>query len=327
MSKLSIIIPCYNCVDTLTEAVESCFTQNLNDFEIVMVDDGSTDNTIELIKKLKEKYQVIRIFKHDKNLGGGATRNTAVANTAGEIIFCIDSDDILVPDTLPKMLAQMQQKNCDGVVFSGSYSFSKNKNRNNFNDFKITPNKPISLIDIFSGKSWGVGANFMYTKKAFEKTGGYPTQHSFDTQGYGFRFIASGGIAYVCKDTFFYQRQFADKKSYFERAYLKGEFSIGHAIIFREYIGIFSGRIQKIINDFDIYNKNTLSDNILSRLQSEYARDPDSFFGNNKFTERTPVQIEINKIKIKINSHNHLRPSILFRLVRKVKKIYENLHN
>ena len=76
--KLSIIMPCYNCTATLEEALASIYTQELEmPFEVVMVNDGSTDGTGQLIEELARRYAHIRYVSHDRNRGGGAARNNA----------------------------------------------------------------------------------------------------------------------------------------------------------------------------------------------------------------------------------------------------------
>ena len=88
--KLSIIIPCYNCTSTLEEALSSVYTQNLTTpFEVIMVNDGSTDSTLVLITELSKKYPYITYYNHEKNRGGGATRNTGIAKTTGDLIYCL----------------------------------------------------------------------------------------------------------------------------------------------------------------------------------------------------------------------------------------------
>ena len=86
--RLSIIIPCYNCAETLEEAVDSIYRQALTlPFEIIMVDDCSTDKTVKIMDKLKNRYKETKVFNHEKNQGGGVTRNTAVEKSTGDIIF------------------------------------------------------------------------------------------------------------------------------------------------------------------------------------------------------------------------------------------------
>ncbi|HSQ74487.1 MAG TPA: glycosyltransferase, partial [Bacteroidota bacterium] len=82
--KLSIIVPCYNCEETLGEAVDSVYQQEPEvPFDITMVDDASTDGTYDRMRALAARHPGIRIVKHHRNRGGGATRNTAVAHSDG----------------------------------------------------------------------------------------------------------------------------------------------------------------------------------------------------------------------------------------------------
>ncbi len=330
--KLSIIIPCYNCENTLEEAVNSCYLQGLDKsfFEIILVDDKSTDNTKDVICKISKKYENVKCFYHNENMGGGATRNIAVKNSSFDLIFCLDSDDILEENTLQKMLKCLLEKKSDGIAFFGAYSFSKSKQKNKKIDFALSPDQPISLDYLFSGKAW-VGGNFMYTKKAFDKTGGYPTDHSFDTQGFGFKFLANNLTVYPCPETFLYQRQFADKESYFERAYNSGEFSIGHYLISAEYINVFSERIQKIILNYDIFTKNTLQQNILVDLQNEYKKDPVDFFSKNKSDWiKTNPELEYQKGNF-IQALNYLMASSIDKYNNldfdAMRYVYSVLHN
>ena len=84
--EVTIIIPCYNCAKTLEQAFDSCFVQSIKNLEVVMVDDKSTDNTIDVMQRLAREKTNVKVFFHDKNKGGGATRNTATKNSSSDII-------------------------------------------------------------------------------------------------------------------------------------------------------------------------------------------------------------------------------------------------
>lgn len=276
--ELTIIIPCYNCEKTLREAVQSCFNgQGVDSFEIVMVDDGSTDTTSAIMQSLAREHDNIRAFSHDKNRGGGAARNTAVAHARADIIFCLDGDDVLPERTLSKMLACLRDKKSDGATFCGSYSFKADISKHKKYDFELPLDAPLRLEYLFQGKG-GLGINFMYTKKAFEEAGGYPTDHNFDTQAYGFKFLSSGLVVYACPDTYLYQRQFGDEESYFERAYTSGEFSVGQYMMFKERAHVFSEEVQRFIDEYDIFKNNSIESNIFQGLRALYASDPKGFF-------------------------------------------------
>ena len=287
--EISIIIPCFNCRNTLEESLSSCYRQNLEEngskYEIILVDDKSTDNTLQTIHTLVKKYQKlypnvpIQSIKHSENRGGGSARNSGINISKGKYILCFDSDDILVDNTLPIMIKHLKNTGMDGVTFEGGLSFSKNIHNFKKYTFDVEPTKTINIFDFFDGKNVGVTSNFLYTKDAYFATGGYPTCHNFDTQGFGVNFLMKGFRACICPNAFFYQRQFASNLSYFERSYNSGEFSLGHFFILLETLHILSNRIQQMILNYDIFNKNRLNQkNILSEIVEEHRRNSDSFY-------------------------------------------------
>lgn len=253
--KLSIIIPCFNCEITLQEAVDSCFLQgfSVDEFEIVMVDDKSTDKTFEVMESLARKHNNIRLYQHKKNLGGGAARNTAVKKTNSEFIFCLDSDDLLPPNTLNGMLVYLKEKKSDAVTFNTSINFISNNVENISHTVTMAkPGEQIVFTDLFQTPEamCSLYQVFMLTKDAFKKAGGYPTEHSFDTQGFAWRFISSGLVAYTCPNsTYLLRVQF--KESYYLREYNNGKSNFNWQRIFLEHFQFFSDETQTFIKNFD----------------------------------------------------------------------------
>jgi len=261
---LSIIIPCYNCQDTLEEAVESCFVQGLDNFEIVMVDDGSTDDTRKVMSGIADKHSEIKLFYHDKNKGGGATRNTAVENSQSDVIFCLDSDDILPEGTLSKMLSFMRDKKCDGATVHKSIKFSgKNVEHVHHVDIACDVDKKISLASMLSVKKEFVPiyVNFMYTKRAFDKLGGYPVSHGYDTQGFAWRFVCVGLVAYVCPGAEYLHRV-NYSESYFLREYNDGKMNYNWRAILLEHYYVFNKTALDFMCNFDCsdFTRNIMSE-------------------------------------------------------------------
>ncbi len=95
--RYSIIIPTYNGASSIEQTLSSCFEQSIQDFEIVTVDDGSTDNTLEVLSQLTDPRLVI---VEQKNAGPAAARNHGMRVARGEYIAFLDSDDIWLPDFL-----------------------------------------------------------------------------------------------------------------------------------------------------------------------------------------------------------------------------------
>lgn len=300
--KLSIIIPCYNCQETLREAVESCFIQGLDNFEVVMVDDGSTDNTRQLMQQLANEHSEIKIFFHDENRGGGAARNTAVEKSEGGIIFCLDSDDLLPKGSLSKMVKYLQEKKCDGVTINKSIKFS-GKDINNIIqiDEESCFDKKISLKSLLEkNKNFiPVYVNFMYTKSAFNKMGGYPTSHGYDTQGFAWRFLCAGLVVFTCPDAEYLHRT-NHNESYFLREYNNGKMNYNWRDIFLEHYYVFNKETVDFICNFDCSNftKNLLEE--LRNIPDPFIPDFESTFGKIysplKVTFPEPVYINRNSL-------------------------------
>ena len=102
--KLSIIIPVYNVHNSLRRCVESILSMDLSDYEIVLIDDGSTDGSSQLCDELEASTTRIRVI-HQPHHGLSAARNTGLKKTHSEYITFVDSDDYLSPDTFPKLMA------------------------------------------------------------------------------------------------------------------------------------------------------------------------------------------------------------------------------
>jgi len=92
--KLSIIMPCYNVEDTIIRAIDSIYMQNVNfDFEVVIVDDCSTDNTLNIIKRCDDIYKNIKIIKNIKNSGNALSFKKGISEAHGKYFTVLDGDD------------------------------------------------------------------------------------------------------------------------------------------------------------------------------------------------------------------------------------------
>jgi glycosyltransferase involved in cell wall biosynthesis len=245
MTKLSVVIPCYNCHDTLEEAVASLFRQEPEiPFDVTMVDDGSTDATYAIMEGLANRYPNVRLVQHETNVGGGAARNTGVASSDGDLIFCLDGDDILGPDFLRNMTRFWLKKRCDGVGMSTSIKFRGR----NINDIAYVtrfegPGRKVRFESFLEGPRCSLSVVFMMTRRAFEHVGGYPTEHGFDTQGMAFRFLCGGLNAYTCPETeYFHRVEFHE--SYYLREYARGRLNWNWFSIFDEHLYVFRDAVK-----------------------------------------------------------------------------------
>ncbi len=112
---VSVIMPNYNGEKFLAETIESVLAQTYSDWELLIVDDCSTDGSVALIQGFAEKDARIRLFVQEKNSGAAAARNRALSEAQGKWIAFLDSDDIWLPEKLEKQLSFMTE---NGYAFS-----------------------------------------------------------------------------------------------------------------------------------------------------------------------------------------------------------------
>lgn len=124
MPRVSVVIPAYNSGHCISEAIESVLGQSFKDFEIVVVDDGSTDDTSEIV----ERYPEIRYF-YQSNQGPSAARNKGVVESRGDYIAFLDADDALLEDSLQLRVAFLERHGDVDLVFSDLIRFCEPKGR------------------------------------------------------------------------------------------------------------------------------------------------------------------------------------------------------
>lgn len=113
--KLSIVIPAYNAEKTISRCLDSVLAQNYFDYEVIVVNDGSTDNTDKICAKYIENDEKVRLISQ-KNKGVSAARNTGISEANGEYILFIDADDYIENNTFGFLLGGIEDKH-DGALF------------------------------------------------------------------------------------------------------------------------------------------------------------------------------------------------------------------
>jgi len=123
---VSVIIPTYNREHLLGRAISSVLSQTYTDFEIIVVDDNSSDNTQDIIKSFKDKR--LRYVRHEVNKGNAAARNTGIKLARGDFIAFQDSDDEWFPGKLEKQIGIFKDAPEEvGVVYTGFWRIQGNK--------------------------------------------------------------------------------------------------------------------------------------------------------------------------------------------------------
>lgn len=124
MKKISVVVPCYNVSKYLKDCVDSIINALVDDMEIILVNDGSTDNTLDICNEYKDKYpKIIKVI--DKENGGlSDARNKGIEASKGEYIGFIDSDDTVEKDLYKDLIKKIEENNADIIVFGENRIFT-----------------------------------------------------------------------------------------------------------------------------------------------------------------------------------------------------------
>lgn len=131
---VSILMTSWNREKYIADAIESVLASAYNNFELIIVDDGSTDRTVAIGKEYEEKDNRIKVYRNEKNLGQFPNRNKAASLAKGKYLKYVDSDDMIRPDTLSTMVEAMES--FEGVGIGLVYG-NKEKIEFSMNTFKI----------------------------------------------------------------------------------------------------------------------------------------------------------------------------------------------
>jgi glycosyltransferase involved in cell wall biosynthesis len=164
--KVSVVIPTYNRAHLICRSIQSVLDQTYQNLEIIVVDDGSTDNTEEIVINFKDER--IRYIKHSENKGASAARNTGIKVSRGEYIAFQDSDDEWFSEKLEKQISAFYNSSPEvGVVYSGFYRVEANKKIYIPSDDHVAQKKGNIYNELLKGNFVGTPA-VLIKKECFE---------------------------------------------------------------------------------------------------------------------------------------------------------------
>lgn len=203
---ISFVMPAFNCEKTITESIRSIINDNFKPRdEIIIVNDGSTDRTLKIVKNIQKKYPFIIIINNSINKGCPASRNIGIKKAKNQLIFNLDSDDVLVPGSVTKLKEYLISNRADVAAFGESHFFVRNIK--NVTHKWICKNGLFTLADFLAG-SVKPGGNFIYTKSSWKRIGGYWEYgrglHEF--WGFELKQIASGSKFVIMENSHYYHR-------------------------------------------------------------------------------------------------------------------------
>ncbi len=166
---VSVIIPTFNRSNLLLRAVKSVLSQTYSKIEVIVIDDASTDNTENTIKKIQKIHKNILYIKHKDNKGGSAARNSGIKKSKGEYVAFLDDDDQWLPEKINKQITCLKNKDRDwGGVYCGYKIIIKNR----LIEKNKVSNKEGNLTkDIFLMRSNAYGSTLLVRKEVFKKIG------------------------------------------------------------------------------------------------------------------------------------------------------------
>lgn len=128
---LSVIVPVYNAQKFIRQTIDSVLSQTYSEFELILVDDCSTDNSYDILCEYIEKDSRVKVYKNEKNMGVSYTRNFAVDKAQGEFVALIDSDDMWEQNKLKIQMQAISDNNAD-LCYTGSAFVDTHGVRSNF---------------------------------------------------------------------------------------------------------------------------------------------------------------------------------------------------
>jgi GT2 family glycosyltransferase len=198
---VSVIIPCYNYARFLPEAVASIVVQTFASWEIIIVDDGSADDTSTVAQRLLRQYAGLRLRAfRQPNRGASAARNTGACYAQGVYLLFLDADDMLAPTMLERAVAVLQQRAEVGFVYAGMQLFDK--------DWSHWPSvrydaRILALDNI-------VPAQSLMRRAAWQQVGGFDEvhfPHGFEDWDLWLRIAAAGWQGYHINAPLVYYRR------------------------------------------------------------------------------------------------------------------------
>ena len=145
--KVSIILPIYNKEKYLSQALDSLLSQTYKNFEIICVNDASTDGGLDILENYAQKDSRIRIINLEQNSGAANARNVGMQNASGSFLLFLDADDLFEKTLLSDTVRTAEKNNCDIVIFNYNRFSSRSEQENppiaNFTKLKAKIGKEV----------------------------------------------------------------------------------------------------------------------------------------------------------------------------------------
>ncbi|WP_300800371.1 glycosyltransferase [uncultured Desulfovibrio sp.] len=233
MCKVSVIIPCYNCGSVIFDAIHSVKEQTFSGWEIVVVDDGSTDKeTINILNQLENEK--IRLIRQD-NRGPAHARNMGISQARGEFILPLDADDTISPYYMAEAVPLFECNPNLGIVYCRAQKFGKETGEWNLPEYSSQRMAFDNVIFVSA----------FFRKSDWDLVGGFPAYTRLGVEDYAFwlRILRLGREVYrINKILFNYRIQNTSRSTIFNSD--KEKMVETYAAIFRDNFDFFKNNIE-----------------------------------------------------------------------------------
>jgi len=237
LMKVSVVIPCYNQGQYIDEAVDSVLSQTCRDFEIIIVNDGSTDeNTLQLLKNYnKPKTRVI----HTSNQGLASARNNGIKEAKGEYILPLDADDKIEKTYLEKGVALLDENHACGIVYSGAEYFGEVTGIWDLPDYSF---ERILLENM-------IFCSALFRREDWERVGGYRASMKYGWEDWDFwlSLIEAGREVRRIPEVLFYYRY---KENSMINSLTKDKMVDMYVQLFENHKSLYSDNIRYVFKDY-----------------------------------------------------------------------------
>lgn len=210
---ISFIVPVYNRAVRVVHSLDSIYKQGLaqDEFEVICVNDGSQDATLVILNAYKEHHPNMYVINLERNQGAAHARNCAIKNSRGDLIFPLDSDNILAPNSIRRLVDLLDHTGCDIAAFE-EIRYVDIAQQHIRSHFSRPEGGFITLRTMFSPSHVALGGgNYLYTRKSFDRAGGYQT-YALETFTLGIAQMMTGSVAAVLPNSYYLHGLSEDSK-------------------------------------------------------------------------------------------------------------------
>ncbi len=176
--KLSVVMPNYNHARYIAEALDAIVNQSFKPFEVIVCDDGSTDNSVEIIQRFVDKYQYVRLIRNKINLGVALSCNKLIASASGDYLFFTSADDRVLPGLFEKSMRMLELYPQAGLCCSDVVNFNNQEGFDHIKHSRLSIEtcylSAEEVVKIMRGRCACIGSvTCLIRRSAFMEAGGF----------------------------------------------------------------------------------------------------------------------------------------------------------